>query len=416
MPGRGGHAPAEDLVAALHGADLGRALRPAEFFSAGLIALAEALAGEGADGAEAFVLLGVIFEAQVKRVEVELDGELVHGGLEREKAGDDAGAAHGRGRADVHGDEGLVGGEVFAAIEHGGDAGALLDVGVDEGGGLQDVVLDGEELAVGRGAEAHALLRERAMADRGEHEAARDDNLDGTVDALCGHGGEQGVGPGEELAAEAGAAKGREDLDLVEGDAEHFREHVLMVDDALRGFVEGDFVAVPFGDGGVHLHGVVGFDGEDVGLVDFDGRAFEGLIGVAAGVVDAGRALGGRGGGDRDDVGVLFVVNFEFRGGVLCLLEGICNDDCYILAVVVDLIVFERRADFSGAAALLELTGGAEELVGVAVVNDGEDAGHALGDGGVDAGDARVADCARRRGHRRQCCRRSGRRRSGPRR
>jgi hypothetical protein len=39
------------------------------------------------------------------------------------------------------------------------------------------------------------------------------------------------------------------------------------------------------------------------------------------------------------------------------------------LSVVVDLVVFEGRTDFTSAAALFELAGGAEELVGVAVVN-----------------------------------------------
>ena len=62
-------------------------------------------------------------------VHLELDGELVHGGLEGEEAGDGAGAAHGRGRADVAADEGGGDGEVGGAVEEGrGFAAVLADV------------------------------------------------------------------------------------------------------------------------------------------------------------------------------------------------------------------------------------------------------------------------------------------------
>ena len=54
-------------------------------------------------------------------------------------------------------------------------------------------------------------------------------------------------GQGKSLPPKPDPHEGREDADLVDGNAEHFREHVLVVDDALGGFVEDDFVAVPFG-------------------------------------------------------------------------------------------------------------------------------------------------------------------------
>ena len=93
-----------------------------------------------------------------------------------------------------------------------------------------------------------------------------------------------------------------------------------------------------------------------------------------------------------NDVGELFVVDFDFGGRVLSLLEGICNHDGYILAIVVNLVVLEGRADLAGAAAGLELGGRAEELVGITVMDDGEDAGQPLGDRGIDVRDPRVAD------------------------
>ena len=37
-------------------------------------------------------------------------------------------------------------------------------------------------------------------------------------------------------------------------------------------FVEGELFAIEDGDGGVHLHWVMGFGGRGVGVVDFDWR------------------------------------------------------------------------------------------------------------------------------------------------
>jgi hypothetical protein len=52
--------------------------------------------------------------------------------------------------------------------------------------------------------------------------------------------------------------------------------------DSLRRVVDGDLaVALPDGDGGVHLHGVVVLVGRRVGLLDLRLRAAECLVEVA---------------------------------------------------------------------------------------------------------------------------------------
>ncbi len=129
-PGGAGDAPAEDEVARAHGADCGCALGPAELFRADLETLFKVARGEGL--AVGLVGEGVEAEAELHGIHVELEGELVHGGLQREEAGDRAGAAHRRGRADVAFDQRRGDAEVGRAVEEGrGFAAVLADV-VDE--------------------------------------------------------------------------------------------------------------------------------------------------------------------------------------------------------------------------------------------------------------------------------------------
>ncbi len=77
--------------------------------------------------------------------------------------------------------------KVGGAVEEGcGFAAVLADV-VELGGVVAVVLLEGEQLAVRRGAEAHALLGAGAMAYVGEHHLAGDDELDGAIELTGCH-------------------------------------------------------------------------------------------------------------------------------------------------------------------------------------------------------------------------------------
>ena len=123
-----------------------------------------------------------------------------------------------------------------------------------------------------------------------------------------------------------------------------FGDGHLVAGDVLGGVVDGELFAVPPGDGGVGLHGVVILDGRDVGLVDGDGGLTLKAAGEVAAVFVGGLLSGvlwpagfaeavhevelGRLGG---------VLDFEQASGVPGLVEGVGDDEGDGLAVVVDL-------------------------------------------------------------------------------
>ena len=82
--------------------------------------------------------------------------------------------------------------------------------------------------------------------------------------------------------------------------AESAGECLPVAGDVLRGVVDGELVALPPGERGVRLHGVVVLERRDVGVVDGDGAASErgvevtaNFLGAAAGVFGRARIVGG---------------------------------------------------------------------------------------------------------------------------
>ena len=218
-------------------------------------------------------------------------------------------------------------------------------------------------------------------------------NLTGRLSLTRGDGAESRVRPGEELAAEAGADEAGDDLDVLRREAEDRGHDIVVVDDALGALVEGDARAMPDGGGGVHLHGVVGFDRGAVDGVDLDRSGGKGGIGVAALALDV-RASGGSDGGQRvgeigGDVGLGGVVLDANGGGSgVGLGKGVGYDDGDVLAPVADGVVGERRTVFAAVSA----GAGAIDALDVVVGEDEEDAGKFLGGRGVDGADGAVGD------------------------
>jgi hypothetical protein len=106
-------------------------------------------------------------------------------------------------------------------------------------------VVDADERAVAPGAELQRLNRVRAVADRGEHLRAGEDELDRPSDRACGEHREGHVGPYEQAGAEAAADVRREHADGGRRDRERRREECLEVRRPLGRVVDRDGVAVP---------------------------------------------------------------------------------------------------------------------------------------------------------------------------
>ncbi len=168
----------------------------------------------------------------------------------------------------------------------------------------------------------------------------------------------------------------------------------MVVDDALRAFVERDAGSAPHGDGGVHFHRVVGLDRRAVGCVDLYGRGGEGRVRIAAMAFDlgsTGSADGWHGivqkGADVGLFGVVLHADCGCRG--LRLLKCFCNYDRYILSPVEHGRVGEGWPLFADPAAGPVAIDGRH----VAVMEQKQHARHLFCGGGVHAADCAVCNC-----------------------
>ena len=161
-----GHAPADALAAVLHRTRRGIAVRPAERFGARSVGFAEAprrpwFAAFGID-------VRLVAQTQLHRVEVELDGELVHRTFEREGTRVLARCAESARQDGVHRNDPLTRAEVRDGVHHRGDDTERLDEHRGGGGLVRAVMIDGEKLPVFCGAELQRLPRCRSPAIGGE--------------------------------------------------------------------------------------------------------------------------------------------------------------------------------------------------------------------------------------------------------
>ena len=136
-----------------------------------------------------------------------------------------------------------------------------------------------------------------------------------------------------------------------------------MVHHALRGFVKCQAVAVPRGNRAVHLHGVVGFDGRHVGVIDLDRGLLVRRLSIAARIlgttwslvhVVAARLLAHRRLLHANQKLRRLIRNLHMERSVLRLFEGISHHERDVLAVVINVFVFKRRPTLARAAHLFQ--------------------------------------------------------------
>ena len=269
------------------------------------------------------------------------------------------------------------------------------------------VVLQRDELAVGRRAEAHALLGARPMPGRLEHHLAADHELHRPAELPRRRGGERAVRPWPELAAEARAQEPGDDANVLLRQPEHLREDAPEIEDPLRPLVERQRRPIPDRGRRVQLDGVVGLGRRDVGLVELDRRAGRtrasasprwlcrrsrgpNVVTTTSGSSSASRLV--------VDVRLLLGVRHPDRvrrglGG----LERVRHRERDVLAVVADDVVLERRAALVGDAGESRPRHGAEDLPDVLAMKDRSHAGHLLGRRRVELDHAAIGD---RRPHR----------------
>ena len=160
------HPEPDEFATVSIGARTGRAAVPAEPLRPLPIALAQRLRGPRQILHR--ILLGVVEQAQLDGIELQLFRQLVHCHLLPNQAGCPARPSHGAGRADVHGHQAVAGPPVRAGV--GGGCGCERGFSkLFVGGGLpRDLMDHGGEPAVAASTEGYALSRLGTEANRGE--------------------------------------------------------------------------------------------------------------------------------------------------------------------------------------------------------------------------------------------------------
>src|SRR5689334_4690504 len=108
------------------------------------------------------------------------------------------------------------------------------------------IMVQRHELALACGAQANALLCQRAMADRMEHHLASEHQPHWPTDLSRSGCGKRTQRPRPQLASKTRAHELCDHTHLLDRQAEHLREHTPQVDHSLRRFVQRETLAFPY--------------------------------------------------------------------------------------------------------------------------------------------------------------------------
>ena len=289
----------------------------------------------------------VVKDAEIDRVEREFLGHLVHGDLERHQAGRLARRTHGIAFGEVEHSEPHSGHTIGAGVQQPGLAYRSLQLATRQVAGPA-LMADGGDLAVAGGANADTLDRRGPMRGVVENQRPRQRHFHRPPDRTRAERREHRVSAHPQLAAEAAADERRYQTDLVLGDAER-RGHVARapVDHLVRG-PKRELVPIPGGNRGMRLHHRMRLVRRCVGLIQLDRRCGERAGEITHRSIRYAAAFGsGLGSGilRRREVertlGPDVVDADQLRGGG-CLLEGLRDDHCNCLMIVLDIRAAEQ--------------------------------------------------------------------------
>ena len=290
------HAPADEMTGCIaHLPRLERTPGPAEPLGALGIALAQRLGREGL--ARCRVGLGVVAQAKLQRIEPAGQRRLVDRAFEGCRAGGLAGRPHRPGGSGIDPHAAMPRRDRRAGIEIVRSVGRGFDELVEAAGHRDRVMLQRGEPAVGIHSQAQTLLRGAAVADGPEHLVARQHQLDRPPKHARGKNGQDVRAVHDRLRAEAAAEEGAAQKHVLGRNAEKGRKPRLGHRDCLVRRVDGQPVAVPFGDDGMRLHRVVILDrGFVLGVDPLHGG---GMTGGEIALLEIGRRAESRPQADR---------------------------------------------------------------------------------------------------------------------
>ena len=353
----------------------------------------------GVREARARILLGLVADPQLDRVQTELDRELVDRRLQGEGADRLAGCAHERVGEHVHVDDLLVGLQRLGRVHVPRRECELLGKRVVRGHGRDPGVDQRLEPAVVIGADGHSLLGVRATADQPVDALSRKRDPHRTSGELRRGCREQMVRP-QRLAAEAATDIRGGDVHLLLVDAEDLRERPGVALHALAGVVNDELVAVPAKRDRMRLDRVVIVARRPVGEIDGVGRVDQGGLGIAHQHLDwlphetVGRPWM-RSGLLKSTRRRRLVRDVDQRRGVVGLLLCLGQDDRDRLTVPMNgLVLHHGQVGAPGRFGAGKEQRRRLHARRVAVGHDKDDAVGGFGGGGVERGDASARDRA----------------------
>jgi len=195
--------------------------------------------------AAALVDLRIVAHAQIDRIHVERDGELVHRRFLTERAARLSGRARIGRRAHVHAHQPVLDLDVGAGVhEVDRRAGRLHELV-----GLRSMrvgrMLDCKQMAVPLRGITVLLTRRRTMTDRGEHLPPCEDQLDRPLRYARRERGQRGVRPRLSFAAKTSTDERIDDMHVFRRELEELCEILRGVAHALRSIVDRELVTVP---------------------------------------------------------------------------------------------------------------------------------------------------------------------------
>ena len=260
----GGHAVADapDAVLARTLAALTPAIEARTFF----IGLAQLFRRPGF--ARMRVGLGIIRQAQIKRVHVEGRGEFIHGALERPEAGTLHRRPHGCRHVDVDPLEQLPGADRGRRIERLAALARRFEMRLGHGGRIHDSMRQRCEPALPRRAEADFLFHPGLIADAGKLILAPQVQLHCASRHPRAGGGQNLMRPDIALRAEAAAGMGRDHADVFGPHAQGRGDDRRHVHARLHGIPQCQLSVFELRHRARGFHGVVMTGGLDIGLRD----------------------------------------------------------------------------------------------------------------------------------------------------
>ncbi|MNJ27668.1 hypothetical protein D3C77_221790 [compost metagenome] len=162
-----GHTVTDDFMAIAHAANVSLTCGPAKTLSALLQRFSQMIARPGQ--VVLLIVFGVVELSERQGIDLAFLGQFIDGRFKGKQAGGGARCAHRGGSTAVDLDDAMADFNIGTGIKAGAHATAILDIFVTKACGIERLMSQRHQLALGIRRQAHALARLRTVPNGGEH-------------------------------------------------------------------------------------------------------------------------------------------------------------------------------------------------------------------------------------------------------